>query len=402
VRKSARRAWLTDTYADVNGVSLMIKSIAAEAQRQQRQLTVVTCLDQAMEAGPYLRNFLPVGSFGVPEYESQRLLFPPFLEVIEYLERERFGQIIISTPGPLGLAGLAAARLLGVPMTGIYHTDFPKYVRMMTHDESLEQLTWRYMHWFYDQMETIYVPSECYLRHLADNGFDRQKLRVLTRGVDPARFSPKHRDEDFWPSRGVGSGLKFLYVGRVSREKNLDALLEAFVDLKRNGAAAELLIVGDGPYLAELRDRYRRRDVVFTGFLEGDDLARAYAGADVFVFPSTTDTFGNVVLEAQASGLPTIVSNLGGPAENVVNGETGLIVDVGRRGALRAAMETLLADDVLRERLAAAAMSDAVESRWEGVLDDLWDESATRPSGGDLYRRIRARSPADRVSMEFA
>ena len=176
------------------------------------------------------------------------------------------------------------------------------------------------MHWFYDQMDTIYVPSECYLRQLADNGFDRRKLRVLTRGVDVAQFSPDRRDPQFWPSLGAGNGCKFLYVGRVSREKNLDTLLEAFVDLKRAGTEAELLIVGDGPYLATLRDRYRRGDIVFTGFLEGDDLARAYAGADVFVFPSTTDTFGNVVLEAHASGLPTIVSNQGGPAENVVDG----------------------------------------------------------------------------------
>ncbi|HVC93983.1 MAG TPA: glycosyltransferase [Pirellulales bacterium] len=402
VRKSARRAWLTDTYTDVNGVSLMIRSIAAEARRQLRQLTVVTCLDESPLDGCDVKNFKPVGSFEMPEYESQRLCFPPFLEVIEYLERERFGEIIISTPGPLGVAGLAAGRLLGVPLTGIYHTDFPKYVRLMTQDETLEQLTWRYMHWFYDQMETIYVPSECYLRQLADNGFDRRKLRVLTRGVDVARFSPERRDPEFWPSRGAKGGCKFLYVGRVSREKNLDTLLEAFVDLKREGTDGELLIVGDGPYLATLRDRYRRGAVIFTGFLEGDDLARAYAGADVFVFPSTTDTFGNVVLEAHASGLPTIVSNQGGPAENVVDGETGLVVDVGERGALRSAMRTLLDDPDLRGRLGSAAISNAGQSRWEQVLDDLWEEKiVVEPSDASL-RRIRASSSAGLVSMEFA
>ena len=402
VRKSARRAWLMDTYGDVNGVSLMIRSIAAEARRQLRQLTVVSCLDETPADECDVKNFKPVGSFGMPEYESQRICFPPFLEVIEYLERERFGEIIISTPGPLGVAGLAAGRLLGVPLTGIYHTDFPKYVRLMTQDETLEQLTWRYMHWFYDQMDTIYVPSECYLRQLADNGFDRRKLRVLTRGVDVAQFSPDRRDPQFWPSLGAGNGCKFLYVGRVSREKNLDTLLEAFVDLKRAGTEAELLIVGDGPYLATLRDRYRRGDIVFTGFLEGDDLARAYAGADVFVFPSTTDTFGNVVLEAHASGLPTIVSNQGGPAENVVDGETGLVVDVGERGALRAAMRKLLDDGNLRGRLAAAAISNAGKSRWDQVLDDLWEEKTVVETSDNALRRIRAASSAGLVSMEFA
>jgi glycosyltransferase involved in cell wall biosynthesis len=225
---------------------------------------------------------------------------------------------------------------------------------------------------------------------------------VLTRGVDLARFSPERRDPEFWPSRGAGDGLKFLYVGRVSREKNLDALFEAFVELKRAGTAAELLIVGDGPYLAALRDRYRRGDVVFTGFLEGDDLSRAYAAADVFVFPSTTDTFGNVVLEAQASGLATIVSNQGGPAENVIDGRTGLIVDVGERGALRAAMERLLVDGDLRGRLAEAAIASAGQSRWEQVLDDLWEDKLVVQPSDHALRRIRAGSSAGLVSMDVA
>ncbi len=401
-RKSDRKAWITDTFADVNGVSLMIKSIAGEAEKQGRELTVVTCLDRVPPTEARVHNFKPVGSFGLPEYDSQKVSFPPFLEVVEYLERQKFGELIISTPGPLGLTALAAGRLLGLPLSGIYHTDFPLYVRTLTEDEALEQLTWRYMYWFYEQMETIYVPSEYYRRQLIENGFDRRKLRVLTRGVDLRRFSPQKRDASFWPARGAGAGLKFIYIGRISKEKNLDLLMEAFVELKRGGAAAELLIVGDGPYLTALRDRYQRPDVIFTGFLEGEELAVAYASADVFVFPSTTDTFGNVVLEAQASGLPVIVSNRGGPAETVVAGESGLIFDSAESGSLREAMRQLLVSGDLRTQFSAGALENARQSSWQQVLDDLWESKPLLDAVPEAYRRIRGGSSTGVVSMEVA
>ncbi|HWB13450.1 MAG TPA: glycosyltransferase [Pirellulales bacterium] len=389
-RKSDKKAWLTDTFTDVNGVSLMIRAIAGEAASQGRELTVITSLDQEPQTEARVYNFKPVGSFGLPEYDSQKVSFPPFLEVIEYLERERFGELIVSTPGPLGLAAVAAGRLLGVPLSGIYHTDFPLYVRTLTEDEALEQLTWRYMYWFYEQMETIYVPSEVYRQQLIDNGFDPKKLHVLTRGVDLRRFTPAKRDAGFWRTRGAGDGLKFVYVGRVSKEKNLDLLLEAFVELRREGADAELLVVGDGPYLEALVDHYRRADVIFTGFLEGETLAAAYASADVFVFPSTTDTFGNVVLEAQASGLPVIVSNRGGPAEIVADGESGMIFDAAEPGSLKRVMRRLLTNPDLRDRLAAGAVENASQSSWQHVLDDLW-----RPKRVAVASRVaKGRSPA--------
>jgi glycosyltransferase involved in cell wall biosynthesis len=402
VRKSEKKAWLTDTFADVNGVSLMIKSIAGEAAKQGRELTVVTSLDQVPASEARVQNFKPVGSFGLPEYDSQKVSFPPFLEVIEYLERERFGELIVSTPGPLGLASLAAGKLLGLPLSGIYHTDFPLYVRTLTQDEALEQLTWRYMYWFYEQMETIYVPSEVYRRQLIDNGFDPKKLHVLTRGVDLRRFSPTRRDDRFWPARGAGDGLKFIYVGRVSKEKNLDLMLESFVELRREGLVAEMLVVGDGPYLMALRDRYRRPDVIFTGFLEGEELAAAYASADVFVFPSTTDTFGNVVLEAQASGLPVIVSNRGGPAEIVSDGESGMIFDAAVPGSLKNVMRRLLSNPELRDRLSVGAVDNASQSGWQEVLDDLWHMKSPAPMAAESYRRIREGASPALVSLDVA
>jgi glycosyltransferase involved in cell wall biosynthesis len=390
-----RKAWITDTYAEVNGVSRTIQAVAAAARKLRRPLTVLTSLDEVPPTKADLKNFTPVGTFPIPEYESQPIAFPPFLEVIEYIERHRFTELIISTPGPMGLTGLAAARLLGLRTIGIYHTDFVEYVRYLTQDDDLADLTWKYMVWFYDQAHMILVPTEYYRQHLVHNGFDPAKLRVMTRGVDSEFFQPAKRQAAFFDRYGLDQSLKFLYVGRISKEKDLDRLVEAFDRLRERGRAASLVIVGDGPYRRELQARCQGRPIAFTGLLEGDDLAAAYASADVMVFPSTTDTFGNVVLEAQASGLPVIVSDLGGPAEIVRGHDSGLIADHHDTGALTDAMEKLYLSPELRADLRARGLRKAAECTWEKVLEDLWSLDNDQPGQGDLSA---FRSPSDRLA----
>ena len=375
-QKGRRRAWVTDTFTDVNGVTRTIRALAAEAHQCGMPLTVITCLEHAPEAPFDVKNFAPIGTFGIPEYESQRVSFPPFLEVIEYLEKQRFDEVIISTPGPLGLTALAGARLLNLRTTGIYHTDFPVYVGRMTQDDMLEELTWKAMQWFYEQMDRTLAPSEYYRKHLAHHGFDPTKLGLLMRGVDTAEFHPSKRDPQFYRHRGLGEGPVFVYVGRVSVEKNLPQLAEAFRELLARGRNANLAIVGDGPDLASLKEECRGLPVLFTGFLATADLAAAYASADCLVFPSTSDTFGNAVLEAQASGIPAIVSDRGGPPDIVRTHHSGLVVDVDRPGALADAMERLCAEPDLRESLGRRALQNAAERTWESVLEGLWHMNA--------------------------
>ena len=370
-----RKAWVTDTYDDINGVAKTIRVLARTAEENKRNLTVVTCLENAPKPeGFKVVNFTPVGMFDVPEYSQQRVAFPPFLNVVEYLEREQFEEVIISTPGPLGLTALAAARLLGLKVTGIYHTDFPQYVEILTEDETLKQLTWRYMGWFYGQMDKILAPSQCYKRNLVESGLDAARIKVLPRGVDTVMFSPEKRVQDYWHRHNCNGAFKFLYVGRISKEKNVDILVKAFDKLNEKGNnPAYLVLVGDGPLLPELRKRCaRNKNIIFTGILHDEDLAQAYASSDVFVFPSTTDTFGNVVLEAQASGLPTIVSNIGGPSEIVQSNESGLAVDVSSPMAFTEAMEKLQSDDELRAQFRERALRNAQESQWPAILDVLW------------------------------
>jgi glycosyltransferase involved in cell wall biosynthesis len=369
---SGKQVWFTDTFTDMNGVANTIRTLAGLAHRQHRALIVATCLPDAPQAGFPVKNFRPVGTFPLPEYNQQELVCPPLLEIINWLEEENVDEVIISTPGPVGLAALAAARLLRLKISGIYHTDFPQYVRHLSDDDKLEEITWRYMSWFYAGMDRIAVPSNAYLEQLAAKGFDREKLFVMPRGVDLDRFRPEKRDASFWHQFNLNGEFKFLYAGRISKEKNLENLLDAFCSLQSDGTfSAQLILAGEGPDLNELKKEYRHENIVFTGRLDGEDLAKAYASSDFFVFPSRTDTFGNAVLEAHASGLPALVSEEGGPREIVDSHRSGLVVDARRPAPLAEALRRIRSDDALRSELKRGALQRARSSGWQTVLEQL-------------------------------
>jgi glycosyltransferase involved in cell wall biosynthesis len=379
--RGGRKAWFTDTLTDVNGVAKTVRTLAGLARQRHRSLTAITCGEDAPPPDLAVENFQPVAAFPIPGYESQTLKLPPLLEVLEHCERERYSEILISTPGPLGLAGLAAAKLLGIPATGIYHTDFPLYVRHLSGSATLEEMTWTYMRWFFGGMDKVLVASRCYRETLAARGFAVERMSLLPRGVDAAFFHPGKRDHRFWERFGINGSFKFLYVGRVSREKNLDGLIASFLAFLDSGRQAQLVVVGDGPHLRELADRHRRPEILFTGFLHGEDLAKAYAGANVFTFPSVTDTFGNVVLEAQAAGLPAIVSNQGGPQEIVLHGGSGLVVAAGDPAAFTAAMIRLFDDAALTGEMSAQAVDNARRHSWERLLDQLFQPASPAAAG---------------------
>jgi len=369
--RSNRRAWVTDTFSDVNGVSNTIRMLTAKARDRGCPITVMTSMENPPDTGTDTINFTPLGTFSLPEYDSQKMVFPPFLDIIESLERGNYHEVIISTPGPMGLTALAATRLLGLRPVGIYHTDFPKYVKCLTQDEVLEQLAWRYMQWFYGQMDRIHVPSEYYRKLLAENGFDKNRLKVLPRGVNLERFNPGKRDVNFWKKYSLNGNLKLLYVGRVSREKNIQTLIDAFRIARTTSPNLDLVVVGDGPELATFRKQAGDKNICYTGFLQGDELATAYASSDLFVFPSASDTFGNVVLEAHASGLPAIVSTQGGPAEIIARNGSGLAVDVRTPAPLCAGIRELVCDEKRRADMGRNAIKTANEMSWDRALDQF-------------------------------
>jgi glycosyltransferase involved in cell wall biosynthesis len=294
------------------------------------------------------------------------------MEMLDYIQRENFTEIIISTPGPIGLTGLLAGKMLNLETSGIYHTDFPQYIRILTEDSFLESLAWKYMQWFYDQLDTIFVNSEQYRQSWIERGIDPGKLRILPRGLDTALFNPGRSERDFWKRFGSDdSGVRLLFVGRVSKEKDLDVLVQAFRNLREQNLPVELSIVGHGPYSAALAEILP--EACYTGYLSGADLAAAYASSHIFVFPSTTDTFGNVILEAQAAGLPVIVSDVGGPRELVTHEVTGLITKARDVSDFTAAIRRLVTDEPLRNEMSAAARRAVEDRSWPRAFRRFWE-----------------------------
>lgn len=370
--QNRKRAWFTDTLEDVNGVATTIRKMTAAGVASGADLIVVTSRSVIEVDDIPIKNFAPIGEFEIPEYELQKLSFPPILQVLDYIQRERFTELIISTPGPIGVTALLAAKMLGLQTSGIYHTDFPQYVRILTDDSYLETMTWNYMHWFYSQLDLIYVNSETYRDAWIERGISSEKLRILPRGLDTTLFHPSKRDRDFWLSRGLEPGqVGVLYVGRVSKEKDIDILAQACAILKSENLPVRLLIVGDGPYAKELKQQLP--DACFTGVLRGSDLAAAYASADIFGFPSTTDTFGNVVIEAQAAGIPTIVSDVGGPKDLVEHGVTGFVTKAWAVADFADALRTLVVNAELRKRMGEVARERVQNRNWTNAFRRFWD-----------------------------
>lgn len=369
-----KRAWFTDTLDDVNGVATTIRKMTSAGVAAGYDVTVMTCRSENNGHGIPLKNFAPVGEFALPEYELQSLSFPPVLLILEYLARKNFSELIISTPGPIGLTALYAAKTLGLRAVGIYHTDFPQYVRILTEDSFMETLTWDYMHWFYSQLDVVYVNSEDYRKSWIERGIPAEKLKILPRGLDTRQFHPARRKDGFWRQRGLREGeAGMLFVGRISKEKNLDTLVAATRKLAENRVSVRPIFVGDGPYLTEMKRLLP--DAIFTGYLAGGDLAEAYASADFFVFPSTTDTFGNVVLEAQAAGLPAVVSDVGGPRDLVQHGKDGFITRALDAGELAEAIRRLAGDPGLRARMGAAARARVETRDWSDAVEKFWNAS---------------------------
>jgi glycosyltransferase involved in cell wall biosynthesis len=369
--QNRKRAWFTDTLEDVNGVATTIRKMTAAGAAAGKELVVVASRSDSQLSDIPIKNFPPIGEFELPEYELQKLSFPPILQMLDYVQRERFTEIIISTPGPVGLTALLAAKMLNLQTSGIYHTDFPQYIRILTEDSFLESVAWRYMHWFYGQLDTVFVNSEEYRKSWVKRGFDPAKLKILPRGLDTELFHPARRSAAFLEKFGTRNGdVRLLYVGRVSREKDLDLLATAYRRLRNEGLPIQLFVVGHGPYAEALAKSLP--EAFFTGYLEGTELATAYASADIFVFPSTTDTFGNVILEAQASGLPVVVSDSGGPKELVANGTNGLVTKSHDIEDFTRAIRALVSDPALRNRMAKSARSSVTDRSWPNAFAKFW------------------------------
>jgi glycosyltransferase involved in cell wall biosynthesis len=226
------------------------------------------------------------------------------------------------------------------------------------------------MQWFYAQMDLIFVNSNYYKQCWMDLGVKEEKLEVLPRGIDTELFNPRHHNPSYWKCKGA-RGTILLYVGRVSKEKELEFLADVYLELKQRKAHVSLAIVGDGPYTEELKQKIP--DALFTGIITGHELGVAYASADLFLFPSTTDTFGNVVIEALASGVPTFVTDQGGPMELIRHEHEGRVLPARNLSAWVNAVEDFIRHPISRAHRVQRAEVLQAERSWEQAFQKFWN-----------------------------
>ena len=280
--------------------------------------------------------------------------------------------IHIATPDYMGSKALLWARAQDVPVVTSFHTHFGAYMKYFVsyhkyyRMDLLESTAWRYGRWFYPQCEHIYVPTLSIADELRSRGISNG-LRLWPRGVDTSFFNPSKRSSGWRQTLGIKDDeVVVTFVSRLVWEKGLHVFADVVEALEKRGLRHRSMIVGDGPARAKLEERLP--NTLFTGHLRGEALARAYASADVFLFPSDTETFGNVTLEAMASGLPTVCADAPGSNALVNDGETGFLAQPGDAAGFLEAVERLVTDPALRREMGRQALARARTYEWEEAM----------------------------------
>lgn len=382
-----RLSIITDTFPpDVNGVALTLRRLQAELTRRGHEVTVLMPyqlyedgLKEAtarVRAGETVSEPVPeppitIQALPLPGYKGLRFGLPSKQLLVPFWKKpsNRPDLIYVATESPLGFSAVQAARKLNIPAVSGFHTNFHTY--MADYNLAmLEDMAADYLRMVHNQTLATFAPSPDVINELVSDGF--HNVRMLGRGVDTDRFTPDVRDEHLRAEWGAGpTDPVLVYVGRVAPEKNMPLFFEAFDAIKSNHPSAKAVVVGGGPKLDDYRKK--RPDILFAGMRKRDELARYYASGDVFVFPSTTETFGNVILEAMASGVTPVAYDYAAGKSHIRNGENGYSPEFDNRDAFVAAAREA-ADRAFDPNLRHAARESAQALSWSAVADQFLDD----------------------------
>jgi len=353
-----RIAVVSETWApEINGVALTVQKYVEQLLALGHQVEL-TCPRRGENHGvtvPGLEEYRVAGA-PIPRYPELRFGLPSPARLHRRWQRLRPDAVYVATEGPLGWSAVSTARSLGIRVATGFHTRFDDFVGHYGAG-LLTPLVFAWLRRFHNRADATLVATSELAEQLARRGF-RRPIR-LGRSVDCERFDPRHRDPCLRQQWGADPAAPVLiHVGRLAVEKNLQLAAAAFAEVQRAIPAARMVWVGDGPALAALRARHPEQH--FAGMRLGTDLARHYASADLFLFPSLTDTFGNVTLEAMASGLAVVAFDYAAAGAHIDDGRSGRTVALGDAAAFVSATLELAADPVLRRAIGARARS-AVE-----------------------------------------
>ena len=368
LRPSLRVALVTETWLpEVNGVAMtlgrMVDGLIARGHRVQLIRPRQTAGDQATDASGYeevLARGVPI-----PSYQGLRFGLPAKTRLARLWFRQRPDVVHVATEGPLGWSAVSAATKLGIPVTSDFHTNFDHYSQHYGVGW-LKQPVSAYLKRLHNRTALTLVPTRAMAHELRAKGY--RHVDVVARGVDTQQFHPQFRNALLREAWGVGErGLAVLSVGRVAPEKNLSLVVEAFEAIRRVRPDARLVVVGDGPLRRPLQDKHP--EYHFAGLRRGAELAAHYASADLFLFPSLSETYGNVTLEAMASGLGVVAYDCAAASEVIGSGCHGLLARAGDAASFVAQSLVAARDDTLRRQLAANARTKSETLDWEHIHD---------------------------------
>ena len=371
VRPRLRIAIVTETWPpEINGVALSMMQLCQGLQRLGHKILLVRPVQKeaCTEFNPEQECL--VMSQPIPKYPSVQFGWPQYLKVSKAFEQFAPDVVHIVTEGPLGLTALQAAKSKKIAVSSGFHSAFQDFSRFFDLAFLVKPIQ-RYLTWFHNSTDVTCVPSQYTEQALRGFGVTCP-LVVVGRGVDTAKFSPKHRSQRLRQQWGVDIDTRvMLYVGRLSPEKEVDVLIKSFHALQaQQGVNIKFVIVGDGPDRVRLSKMTTSKDVIFMGSLGGHELATAYASADVFTFASQADTFGNVVLEAIASGLPVIAYDYVCAHQHVKHNITGWLSPLGHTAELIQSICHLPALPQLRQ-MGLLASESVQHSSWQFPVQQL-------------------------------
>ncbi|MFN3304412.1 MAG: glycosyltransferase family 4 protein [Roseateles sp.] len=385
-RHSRRLAVVTETYPpEVNGVAMSMARVVDGLNRRNHDVQLIrprqsAALTPRSSGTPAVDEVLTKG-LPVPLYPNLRMGVPSKRALVKLWSLKRPDVVHIATEGPLGWSALQAAQHLALPVTSDYRTNFHAYGKHYRLG-LLSKPIMGYLRKFHNRCDATMVPTESLRRLLAERGFER--LSVVGRGVDTQRFDPARRSAALRDHWGAGpDDLVLGYVGRLAPEKNLGVVLAAYEAVKARQPRARLVFVGDGPQRAELAARVP--DAHFAGQRGGDDLAAHYAGLDLFLFPSLTETFGNVTTEAMASGCAVIAFDSAAAGELIRSGENGWLAGAGSEAEFVAAACIAAQDAAARSAVAEAARATARRLDWADItmrFEAVLERAITRAEPG--------------------
>ncbi len=385
-RPSLRVAVVTETYPpEVNGVALTVQQLVLRLQARHHAIQLVRPRQPLVEAAADSEALDEVLGRGlpIPRYPQLRLGLPMKRALVSHWTQRRPDLVHVATEGPLGWSALQAARKLKLPVSTDFRTNFHAYSRHYGVGW-LRQPIAAYLRKFHNLAHCTMVPTPELQRELSAMGFER--LLVVARGVDTERFSPAKRSEGLRASWGVAPEQPVLLsVGRLAAEKNLDVLVRCARAMRQVCPELKLVVVGDGPERAALQQACP--DALLVGSLSGEALAQHYASADLFLFPSLTETYGNVTPEALASGLALLAFDYAAAAELVRHGDNGLLAPFGDADAFVRRATDLAANPALAQHLRERARSTTLAQDWsqivsqvEGIWEQLLLQRASEPA----------------------